>query len=153
MRSQVFYGCCNLFPAHLQSDLHLVIRGIAGHVDYSSISCSIMETTTAWRDFGTAEYANEGDVIEVEDEEDFNEERGSRGENVEPEEIEDAARRSNLIYQIVVVGQDQRRLGALIVPNKEELHLAAKDLMKLKDIASELTIPVLNDLIRQELIK
>ncbi|XP_057830934.2 long-chain-fatty-acid--[acyl-carrier-protein] ligase AEE15, chloroplastic isoform X2 [Cryptomeria japonica] len=77
----------------------------------------------------------------------------SSGENVEPEEIEEAAMQSNVIHQIVVVGQDQRRLGALIVPNKEELDLAAKSLMKSKDIASEPTIVVLNDLIRQELNK
>ncbi|KAH7684861.1 long-chain acyl-CoA synthetase protein [Dioscorea alata] len=48
------------------------------------------------------------------------------GENIEPSELEDAALRSNLIQQIVVIGQDQRRLGALIVPNKEELLAVAK---------------------------
>ncbi|KAL1548089.1 Long-chain-fatty-acid--[acyl-carrier-protein] ligase AEE15, chloroplastic [Salvia divinorum] len=41
------------------------------------------------------------------------------GENVEPAEIEEAAMRSNLIQQIVVIGQDRLRLGAIIVPNKE----------------------------------
>lgn len=50
----------------------------------------------------------------------------STGENVEPSEIEEAATGSSLIQQIVVIGQDQRRLGAIIVPNKEELLLAAK---------------------------
>ncbi|ESQ56270.1 hypothetical protein EUTSA_v10024478mg [Eutrema salsugineum] len=44
----------------------------------------------------------------------------STGENVEPLEIEEAAMRSRLIEQIVVIGQDQRRLGAIIIPNKEE---------------------------------
>ncbi|CAN6830037.1 hypothetical protein Bca4012_032038 [Brassica carinata] len=44
----------------------------------------------------------------------------STGENVEPLEIEEAAMRSRLIDQIVVIGQDQRRLGAIIIPNKEE---------------------------------
>nr|XP_016508747.1 PREDICTED: probable acyl-activating enzyme 16, chloroplastic [Nicotiana tabacum] len=48
------------------------------------------------------------------------------GENVEPSEIEEAAMGSSLIQQIVVIGQDQRRLGAIIVPNKEEVLLAAK---------------------------
>lgn len=43
------------------------------------------------------------------------------GENVEPTQIEEAALQSRYIQQIMVVGQDQRRLGALIVPNKEEL--------------------------------
>ncbi|XP_009630206.1 probable acyl-activating enzyme 16, chloroplastic [Nicotiana tomentosiformis] len=50
----------------------------------------------------------------------------STGENVEPSEIEEAAMGSRLIQQIVVIGQDQRRLGAIIVPNKEEVLLAAK---------------------------
>ncbi|KAF2325719.1 hypothetical protein GH714_034041 [Hevea brasiliensis] len=45
----------------------------------------------------------------------------STGENVEPSELEEAAMRSSLIQQIVVVGQDQRRLGAIVVPNKEEI--------------------------------
>ncbi|KVI00372.1 probable acyl-activating enzyme 16, chloroplastic [Cynara cardunculus var. scolymus] len=50
----------------------------------------------------------------------------STGENVEPEQLEEAAMRSSLVQQIVVIGQDQRRLGAIIVPNKEEILLAAK---------------------------
>jgi long-chain acyl-CoA synthetase len=41
----------------------------------------------------------------------------SSGENVEPEPIENVARHSPLIMQIVVVGQDQKNLGALVVPN------------------------------------
>ncbi|KAK8608939.1 hypothetical protein V6N13_025249 [Hibiscus sabdariffa] len=51
----------------------------------------------------------------------------SSGENVEPLEIEEAAMRSSLIQQIVVVGQDQRRLGAIIVPNKDEVLQAAQN--------------------------
>ncbi|CAN6297068.1 unnamed protein product [Urochloa humidicola] len=50
----------------------------------------------------------------------------SSGENVEPAEIEEAAGRSNLINQIVVIGQDQRRLGAIIVPNNDEVLAEAK---------------------------
>ncbi|KAL6638689.1 hypothetical protein ACP70R_023800 [Stipagrostis hirtigluma subsp. patula] len=50
----------------------------------------------------------------------------STGENVEPAEIEEAASRSNLIQQIVVIGQDQRRLGAIIVPNRDEVLAEAK---------------------------
>ncbi|XP_058182920.1 probable acyl-activating enzyme 16, chloroplastic isoform X2 [Rhododendron vialii] len=50
----------------------------------------------------------------------------STGENVEPSELEEAAMRSTLIQQIVVIGQDQRRLGAIIVPNKDEILAAAK---------------------------
>lgn len=74
----------------------------------------------------------------------------STGENVEPTAIEEAAIRSNLIQQIVVVGQDQRRLGALIVPNKEELHMASKALKK-SNSGSEPTVEDYNDLLRQEL--
>ncbi|KAH9292183.1 hypothetical protein KI387_042630 [Taxus chinensis] len=47
--------------------------------DYSSISCSMTEITTIWKAFYIAEYAKEEVVtvvFEVEDEEDFNEERG-----------------------------------------------------------------------------
>ncbi|RLN43329.1 putative acyl-activating enzyme 16, chloroplastic [Panicum miliaceum] len=46
---------------------------------------------------------------------------GPSCENVEPAEIEEAANRSNLIHQIVVIGQDQRRLGAIVVPNNDEV--------------------------------
>jgi long-chain acyl-CoA synthetase len=45
----------------------------------------------------------------------------SNGENIEPEPIENACVRSPYIDQIMVVGQDQRSLGALIVPNVEAL--------------------------------
>ncbi|PSB56277.1 AMP-dependent synthetase/ligase [Chamaesiphon polymorphus] len=46
----------------------------------------------------------------------------SNGENIEPTPIEDACLRSPYINQIVLVGQDQKALGALIVPNSEALH-------------------------------
>jgi long-chain acyl-CoA synthetase len=45
----------------------------------------------------------------------------SNGENIEPQPIEDACVRSPYIDQIMLVGQDQRSLGALIVPNRETL--------------------------------
>uniref|UniRef100_UPI0035932816 AMP-binding protein n=1 Tax=Microcoleus sp. TaxID=44472 RepID=UPI0035932816 len=41
----------------------------------------------------------------------------SNGENIEPQPIEDACIRSPYIDQIIVVGQDQKSIGALIVPN------------------------------------
>ncbi|CAL9037783.1 probable acyl-activating enzyme 16, chloroplastic isoform X2 [Musa acuminata AAA Group] len=50
----------------------------------------------------------------------------STGENVEPTELEAAAMRSSLIQQIVVIGQDQRRLGTIIVPNKDEVLAVAR---------------------------
>ena len=45
----------------------------------------------------------------------------TNGENIEPQPIEDACVRSIYIDQIMLVGQDQRALGALIVPNFETL--------------------------------
>ncbi|MEP0869955.1 AMP-binding protein [Trichocoleus desertorum AS-A10] len=47
------------------------------------------------------------------------------GENIEPQPIEDACIRSPYIDQIMVVGQDQRSLGALVVPNLDALQLWA----------------------------
>ncbi len=46
------------------------------------------------------------------------------GENVEPLPIEQKLRESALIEQAVVVGQDQKFLSALIVPNEEALRAA-----------------------------
>ncbi len=45
----------------------------------------------------------------------------TNGENIEPQPIEDACIRSKYIDQIMLVGQDQRSLGALLVPNLETL--------------------------------
>ncbi len=45
----------------------------------------------------------------------------TNGENIEPQPIEDACLRSAYVDQIVLVGQDQKSLGALIVPNLEAL--------------------------------
>lgn len=50
----------------------------------------------------------------------------SNGENIEPQPIEDACVRSPYIDQIMLVGQDQKALGALIVPNLEALKQWAK---------------------------
>jgi len=40
----------------------------------------------------------------------------SNGENIEPQPIEDACCASNYISQMIVVGNDRRRLGALVAP-------------------------------------
>ncbi|PQM37085.1 putative acyl-activating enzyme 16 chloroplastic isoform X1 [Prunus yedoensis var. nudiflora] len=77
----------------------------------------------------------------------------STGENVEPVELEEAAMRSSLIQQIVVVGQDQRRLGAIIVPNKEEVLLAAKKLSIVDVNASDLSKDKMTSLLYEELRK
>ncbi|KAH7572988.1 hypothetical protein JRO89_XS03G0047200 [Xanthoceras sorbifolium] len=71
------------------------------------------------------------------------------GENVEPLELEDAALRSTLIQQIVVIGQDQRRLGAIIVPNKEEVLTAAKTISIVDADASELSKEKMTSLARK----
>lgn len=51
----------------------------------------------------------------------------TNGENIEPQPIEDACARSAYINQIMLVGQDRRSLGALIVPNLEALAKWASD--------------------------
>ena len=45
----------------------------------------------------------------------------SSGENIEPGPLEEALVASPLIEQVMLVGQDQRQLGALIVPRPEAL--------------------------------
>ncbi|MBP7283620.1 MAG: AMP-binding protein [Leptospiraceae bacterium] len=49
------------------------------------------------------------------------------GENVEPVPIENKLTESQYINQIMVVGQDQKNLGAIIVPDFEKLKVWAKD--------------------------
>lgn len=85
----------------------------------------------------------------------------SNGENIEPQPIEDACLRSPYIDQIMLVGQDQRSLGALIVPNLEALEKWAESQnLKLslqdKDDSSssqkiDLESKIIQDLFRQEL--
>jgi long-chain acyl-CoA synthetase len=41
----------------------------------------------------------------------------SSGENIEPEHVETVARQSRFVQQVVVVGQDQKAIGALVVPD------------------------------------
>ncbi|MGD1859768.1 MAG: long-chain fatty acid--CoA ligase [Leptolyngbyaceae cyanobacterium] len=45
----------------------------------------------------------------------------TNGENIEPQPIEDVCVQSSYIDQMMLVGQDQRSLGALIVPNFDAL--------------------------------
>ena len=88
----------------------------------------------------------------------------SNGENIEPQPIEDACVRSAYIDQIMLVGQDKRSLGALIVPNLEalqqwvnnqKLDLKLPDAnSSLEDIAnSGLYQKPIQDLYRQELTR
>ncbi|KAL0340563.1 UNVERIFIED_CONTAM: putative acyl-activating enzyme 16, chloroplastic [Sesamum radiatum] len=77
----------------------------------------------------------------------------STGENVEPSEIEEAALRSSVIQQIVVIGQDQRRLGAIIVPNKEEILLEAKRFSIVESNATEVSKQQQINILYEELKK
>ncbi|KAJ6370183.1 hypothetical protein OIU76_028456 [Salix suchowensis] len=75
------------------------------------------------------------------------------GENVEPLELEESAMRSSLIQQIVVIGQDQRRLGAIVVPNKDEVLEAAKKYSSVDPDATELSKKQITSLLNEELRK
>lgn len=86
----------------------------------------------------------------------------SNGENIEPQPIEDACVRSPYIDQIMLVGQDKRSLGAMIVPNLEALQKWAEshnlELCMQDDNVTETTSQKINleskmiqDLFRQEL--
>ncbi|CAK8578455.1 unnamed protein product [Lathyrus sativus] len=75
----------------------------------------------------------------------------STGENVEPGELEEAAMRSSIIQQIVVVGQDKRRLGAIIVPNREEVLKVARELSIIGSISSDVSEEKVMNIIYKEL--
>ena len=88
----------------------------------------------------------------------------TNGENIEPQPIEDACVRSPYIDQIMLVGQDQRALGALIVPNLDALQQwSDRQKLDLKlpepnsDLAavaeSDLNQKPVRDLFRQELTR
>jgi long-chain acyl-CoA synthetase len=51
----------------------------------------------------------------------------SNGENIEPGPLEEALAASPLIEQVMLVGQDRKQLGALLVPRAEPLQAWAKD--------------------------
>ena len=57
----------------------------------------------------------------------------SSGENVEPVPIEEAILLSPYIDQIVLVGQDESGIGALVVPSKEALEKCG---INMKDVKS-----------------
>ncbi len=62
----------------------------------------------------------------------------SSGENIEPGPLEEALLASPLLDQIMLVGQDERQLGALIVPNFENIRiwLEEKGLTSPNDLGS-----------------
>ncbi len=72
----------------------------------------------------------------------------TNGENIEPTPVENACLRSPYVDQIMLVGQDQKVIGALVVPNKETLEAWAAN----KGIdASDLDGPPIRDLFKKEL--
>lgn len=76
------------------------------------------------------------------------------GENVEPLPLEAKLQESIYISTAVVVGQDQRNLGALILPNFEELELWAKaNNVKYKDLDDLVKNPEVYKLIENEIKK
>ena len=79
----------------------------------------------------------------------------TNGENIEPQPIEDACVRSCYVDQIMLVGQDQKALGALIVPNLENLQkwLIKENLdLKLPEINSSVELLPQSDLYDQAII-
>jgi long-chain acyl-CoA synthetase len=74
------------------------------------------------------------------------------GENIEPNPIEQMLVQSEYIDQAMVVGQDQKFLGALIVPNMEKIEAVA-DEMEIQYIISEelLNNPEIQNIINNEI--
>jgi long-chain acyl-CoA synthetase len=80
----------------------------------------------------------------------------TNGENIEPQPIENACLRSDYVDQIMLVGQDQRSLGALIVPNVEALQKwaeANQPSVLLPDGTVDLKDKAIEELFRQELTR
>jgi long-chain acyl-CoA synthetase len=76
----------------------------------------------------------------------------TNGENIEPQPIEDACTRSAYIDQMMLVGQDQKALGALIVPNLDALKQWAEGQNLSGEISeTDLDSQPIQDLFRQEL--
>ncbi|MEM6255717.1 MAG: AMP-binding protein [Cyanobacteria bacterium P01_D01_bin.156] len=80
----------------------------------------------------------------------------TNGENIEPQPVENACARSAYVDQIMLVGQDQKVLGALIVPNVEALsQWAATQGITIDEAnpAEALTDPKVQTLFKQELTR
>ncbi len=77
----------------------------------------------------------------------------TNGENIEPQPIEDACLRSRFIDQIMLVGQDEKMLGALIVPNLEVLAQWATTQGIPSDPEINLEANSVQELFRQELAR
>lgn len=80
----------------------------------------------------------------------------SNGENIEPQPIEDACLRSPFISQIMLVGQDQKALGALIVPNLDILANWAQEQklsLNLPDLHSDRSTILSSDLYSKKVLE
>ncbi|MGB3299324.1 MAG: AMP-binding protein [Phormidesmis sp.] len=75
----------------------------------------------------------------------------TNGENIEPTPIENACLRSPYIDQIMLVGQDQKALAALIVPSMEALEQWAAGQGISQDTALDLDAQPVQNLFKQEL--
>jgi long-chain acyl-CoA synthetase len=74
------------------------------------------------------------------------------GENVEPVPIEDKLSQSDLISQVMVIGQDQKNLGAIIVPDFDKLKTWGKDNgVAEEDSAKLIDNPKVKDLFKKEI--
>jgi long-chain acyl-CoA synthetase len=73
------------------------------------------------------------------------------GENVEPAPIENKLRESPFIDNAVVLGQDRKFLGALLVPNMEELERYASETgIRYMDTSELLSTPEVQELFNDE---
>ena len=74
------------------------------------------------------------------------------GENIEPAPIEERLQESKYIIQAVVLGQDQKFLAALVVPNLEEVEEFAKEInIPYLDKEDLVDAPEVNELIGKEI--
>jgi long-chain acyl-CoA synthetase len=74
------------------------------------------------------------------------------GENVEPVPIEDKLSQSEFISQVMVIGQDQKNLGAIIVPDFEKLKAWGKENgVNETDPAALISNSKVNDLYKKEI--
>ena len=74
------------------------------------------------------------------------------GENIEPVPIENKIRESEYIDLVVVLGQDQKFLAALVVPDFERIETYAKDnSIPYMDIESLVKMPEIKELVHSEI--
>ncbi|MCB1199292.1 MAG: AMP-binding protein [Leptospiraceae bacterium] len=74
------------------------------------------------------------------------------GENVEPTPIEEKIKESAFVDHVMCVGQDQKTIGALIVPNQEELKTwVGSNGIPGDSLADWIKDPKVNDLFKKEI--